>query len=77
MKSGLFRRDRRPCGQARHWPTYNVADIWIVAGVILMAIDGLTPKPAVRRVVRRVKVVEDDDKPEGGSKSEDAEKAQA
>jgi hypothetical protein len=42
-----------------------------------MAIDGLTPKPAVRRVVRRVKVVEDDDKPEGGSKSEDAEKAQA
>ena len=64
-------------GQARHWPTYNVADIWIVAGVILMAIDGLTPKPAVRRVVRRVKVVEDDDKPEGGSKSEDAEKAQA
>lgn len=32
----------------RYWPTFNVADIWITAGVILMAIDIFTPrrKPA-------------------------------
>lgn len=29
--------------KASHWPTFNVADIWIVAGVILMAIDWFTP----------------------------------
>jgi signal peptidase II len=28
---------------ASHWPTFNVADIWIVAGVILMGIDWCTP----------------------------------
>ncbi len=28
-----------------YWPTFNVADIWIVAGVILMAIDMFTPRP--------------------------------
>lgn len=25
-------------GRERHWPTFNVADIWIVVGVVLMAI---------------------------------------
>lgn len=29
------------------WPTFNVADIWIVAGVILMAIDMFTPRKKV------------------------------
>jgi len=28
-----------------YWPTFNVADIWIVAGVALMAIDMFTPRP--------------------------------
>jgi signal peptidase II len=28
-----------------YWPTFNVADIWIVAGVVLMAIDMFTPRP--------------------------------
>ena len=28
-----------------YWPTFNVADIWIVAGVLLMAVDMFTPKP--------------------------------
>ena len=31
-------------GKAVHWPTFNVADIWIVAGVILMGIDMFTPR---------------------------------
>jgi len=26
-------------GQEKHWPTYNVADIAIVVGVLLMALD--------------------------------------
>jgi len=25
-------------GRDRHWPTFNLADVWIVAGVLLMAI---------------------------------------
>ena len=33
-------------GQEHHWPTFNVADIAIVAGVILMAIDMFTVRPA-------------------------------
>lgn len=41
-------------GAEKHWPTYNIADVWIVAGVILMLIDGLMPKP--RKVLRRVPV---------------------
>ena len=28
-----------------HWPTFNIADIAIVAGVVLMAIDMFTPAP--------------------------------
>jgi signal peptidase II len=28
-----------------HWPTFNVADVAIVAGVILMAVDMFTPAP--------------------------------
>jgi signal peptidase II len=28
-----------------HWPTFNIADVAIVAGVILMAIDMFTPTP--------------------------------
>lgn len=37
--------------KASHWPTFNVADIWIVMGVILMAIDWFTPakKPSRER----------------------------
>lgn len=31
-------------GKAVHWPTFNVADVWIVAGVILMGIDMFTPR---------------------------------
>ncbi|MBL8744258.1 MAG: signal peptidase II [Myxococcales bacterium] len=31
-------------GKATHWPTFNVADVWIVAGVILMGIDMFTPR---------------------------------
>jgi signal peptidase II len=30
-------------GHERHWPTFNVADITIVAGVLLMAVDMFTP----------------------------------
>jgi signal peptidase II len=35
-----------------HWPTFNVADVAIVAGVILMAVDMFTPRkpPAVAMV---------------------------
>jgi signal peptidase II len=33
-----------------YWPTFNVADIWIVAGVALMAIDMFTPRPKTARV---------------------------
>jgi signal peptidase II len=29
------------------WPTFNVADIWIVVGVILMAVDMFTPRKKV------------------------------
>ncbi len=31
-------------GKATHWPTFNIADVWIVAGVILMGIDMFTPR---------------------------------
>jgi signal peptidase II len=34
-----------------YWPTFNVADIWIVAGVALMAIDMFTPRPKTVKVV--------------------------
>jgi len=35
-------------GQEKHWPTFNIADVWITIGVVLMAIqilffDGLEP----------------------------------
>jgi signal peptidase II len=30
-------------GRPHHWPTFNVADVAIVAGVILMAVDMFTP----------------------------------
>ncbi len=32
-------------GAEHHWPTFNVADIWIVVGVLLMAVDMFTPSP--------------------------------
>lgn len=32
-----------------HWPTFNIADVWIVAGVVLMVADMFTPKRRVRR----------------------------
>jgi signal peptidase II len=35
-------------GKVSHWPTFNVADIWIVAGVILMVIDMFMPRQRVR-----------------------------
>lgn len=38
------------------WPTFNVADVWIVAGVILMAVDMFTPRKKVPP-----KVVPDDE----------------
>ncbi len=35
--------------KASHWPTFNVADVWIVVGVGLMIVDMFTPrKPVVR-----------------------------
>ncbi len=45
-------------GQATHWPTFNVADVWIVAGVGLMAIDMFTPRKPVP-AKRRAKIDED------------------
>ncbi len=39
-------------GKATHWPTFNVADIWIVAGVILMGVDWFSPKAKPRKVER-------------------------
>lgn len=38
-----------------YWPTFNVADIWIVAGVALMAIDMFTPRPKAARVAAATK----------------------
>lgn len=38
--NGLFSRN-----PTDHWPTFNVADVTIVAGVILMAIDMFAPRP--------------------------------
>ena len=40
-------------GKEEHWPTFNVADVWIVAGVGLMIIDMFTPRKAVRKPVAR------------------------
>lgn len=40
-------------GKESHWPTFNVADVWIVAGVGLMIIDMFTPRKAVRKPVAR------------------------
>lgn len=34
-------------GRQTHWPTFNVADVWIVIGVGLMAIDMFTPRKPV------------------------------
>lgn len=31
-------------GKELHWPTFNVADVWIVAGVLLMALDLVTSR---------------------------------
>ncbi|MFO0555495.1 MAG: signal peptidase II [Polyangiaceae bacterium] len=36
-------------GKESHWPTFNVADIWIVVGVGLMAVDMFTPRRKPRR----------------------------
>jgi len=32
-----------------HWPTFNIADVWIVSGVILMGIDMFTPRTRLPR----------------------------
>jgi signal peptidase II len=45
-------------GEADHWPTFNVADIWIVAGVILMMIDWFTPRTKVKKATTESKAVE-------------------
>lgn len=43
-----------------HWPTFNVADIWICVGVGLMAVDMLTHRPAKPKVrVERIPVKPD------------------
>jgi signal peptidase II len=39
----------RAVGLGYHWPTYNIADIAIVAGVILMAIDMFTSRNAEKK----------------------------
>ncbi len=31
-------------GKETHWPTFNIADVWIVAGVGLMVVDMFTPR---------------------------------
>lgn len=41
-------------GKEHHWPTFNVADIWIVAGVGLMVVDMFTPRRPVRRASSKV-----------------------
>jgi signal peptidase II len=43
---------KKPNGIEMHWPTFNVADIAICIGVILMAVDFLFPhkRPVARRV---------------------------
>ncbi len=33
-----------------HWPTFNVADVAIVAGVVLMAVDMFTPRKSTAKV---------------------------
>ncbi len=50
-------------GSASHWPTFNVADIWIVAGVVLMMIDWFTPRRATsaRRPERAVRAAAPDE----------------
>lgn len=50
-----------------YWPTFNVADIWIVAGVALMAIDMFTPRPKVVTVSETAK-----DAPASGALEPDA-----
>jgi signal peptidase II len=47
--NGLLARMSSPDGvplhPSDHWPTFNVADVAIVAGVLLMAVDMFTPAP--------------------------------
>jgi signal peptidase II len=44
-------------GKARHWPTFNVADVWIVFGVACMAVSILSGKS-------RLGHVDDDEEPD-------------
>lgn len=57
-------------GKESHWPTFNVADVWIVAGVGLMIIDMFTPRPktaaAAANKPRRREVVVTEDGPAAG-----------
>lgn len=39
-------------GRTKHWPTFNIADIWIVVGVGLMAIDMFTTKSPAKPSAR-------------------------
>lgn len=45
----LIEKFTGPTRGGYHWPTYNVADIAIVAGVILMAIDMFTSRKAEKK----------------------------
>jgi signal peptidase II len=50
------------------WPTFNVADIWICAGVILMAIDMFTPRKPIQPPITDDELDdEDEDEPAGAS----------
>ncbi len=54
-----------------YWPTFNVADIWIVAGVLLMALDMFIPRS---REERMAELREKREKGEGAQRtSEEAE----
>lgn len=53
-------------GKESHWPTFNVADVWIVVGVGLMIIDMFTPRAktaAAANKPRRNEVVVTEDAP--------------
>lgn len=54
-------------GKENHWPTFNVADVWIVVGVGLMIIDMFTPRAKLAKASadkpRRNVVVVTEDSP--------------
>jgi len=63
-----------------HWPTFNIADVWIVIGVGLMVVDMFTPKRTVRRPIVRPQVpaaAAAKASPETTTAEDDADKAEA